>query len=296
MTSRTGHGDAPDVAPPDGDPPDGTASGDPGAATATAPPAAGGQIASGDRQVADAAARQRRGRRAEAIAAVGLITAIAVVAAAATIIWARLSAAGAEGTTATPVPEALADGRTPPAAPEAVAAATGLPVVVAERLDDPGGMAAGCGLEETETLGAFVTPDHALVLAITGSPPLDAEFMAEVESPGPVYVTCVSTRAGDGWRRTGLAAVPRDRSAAHTPAWLCCDASGRATVHHVLQVHDGAAWLLQDNATHAVAYDVTGLDAAGVASTERGDGTTATAHVWWLDGEGAIVGEAYLGG
>lgn len=289
----------PDTAPSPGDTSDATVDTDP--PTSDAAPDTRGATASGrgTPEPADIPAPaprgRRRARRGGALSAVGTIVAVAILAAAAPIIWARLSTADPADASETRAPQALADGRPPPALPAAIAAAIGRTTVGTGRLDDPDAVARGCGLDDADVLSAYVTPDHATVLAATDQPPPDVQWMIDPETGQDTVVACVASWAGDGWRNLGAAALPREGPESRHAAWLCCDASSQPIIHRMLPVREGAAWLLQDHGTHAVAYDVAGLQTVGIAFAGTNDGRTATAHVWWVDADGTIVGEDYLG-
>lgn len=237
-----------------------------------------------------------RTARGSTLRMVGTVVAIAVVAAAATIVWARLPAGAPQAAADQEVPSTLNDGRRLPEAPDAVADAIGLPVVLTERLDAPGDIATGCEVDPRSVLGGHVTPDHATLLARTDNPPMSAEVMADPATDGPVNVACVSGWNEGAWRRMGLSAVPVRGPESQFPAWMCCDSNGDSIVFHVLNVRPGAAWLLEDKGHYAVAYDVAGLDATGVVASVSPTGVEGSAHVWWVDGDGEIVGETYQGG
>jgi hypothetical protein len=254
-----------------------------------------------DRPADDAAAATPpddpgRGRpRNGTLSVVGLIVAVAVVAATATIVLARLPA-GTTQAERQEVPTTLSDGRAAPPTPEAVAGAIGLPVVVADRLDDAGDIATGCEMDPRTVLGGHVTPDHATVLARTSDPPMSAEIVADPTGSGPLNVACVNGWRDGAWQRISLSAVPARGPESQFPAWMCCDENGNSIVHHVLDVPSDAAWLLEDKGHYAVAYDLAGLHATGIVSGVSSGGTEIAAHIWWVDGDGVIVGEVYRGG
>lgn len=237
-----------------------------------------------------------RAARGGTLRVVGTVVAIAVVAAAATIVWARLPAGAPPAAAEQEVPSTLSDGRRLPEAPDAVAAAIGLPVVLTERLDPPGDIATGCEMDPRSVVGGHVTPDHATLLARTDNPPMSAEVMADPTTGGPLNVACVSGWNDGAWQRLGLSAVPVRGPESRFPAWMCCDTSGDSIIFHVLNVRPRAAWLLEDKGHYALAYDVAGLDATGVVAGVSPTGVEGSAHVWWVDRDGEIVGETYQGG
>lgn len=242
----------------------------------------------------DAAERDRSA--ASTLTLLGVIVGVAVVAAAATIMWARATGQAAPDTpSAQQMPATLDDGRRPPAVADPLARATGLPVVMAARLDGADAALDACGLDAGAGTSGFVTPEHMTGLALMDDPPPDAEVQMERPGDQPVHVTCVQRSSGAGWERIALGALPSSGPDAGYPAWLCCDATGNSIRFHVLDVVPGAAWLLQDRGAYAIGYDVTGLDATGVATVDE-NGMGASEHLWWVDAEGEIVGEGYAGG
>lgn len=229
------------------------------------------------------------------LSVVGIIVAVAVMAAAATIVWARLPA-GTPQAERREVPSTLSDGRAAPATPAAVAGAIGLPVIMSAPLDDAGDVATGCEMDPQTVLGGHVTPDHATVLARTNDPPMSAEIMADPTRNGPLNVACVNRWRDGAWQRMSLSAVPARGPESQFPAWMYCDENGNSIIYHVLDVPPETAWLLEDKGHYAVAYDVAGLDATGIVSGVSSGGMEIAAHVWWIDVDGMIVGEVYRGG
>jgi hypothetical protein len=249
-----------------------------------------------DDPAATASTTVPRRTRGATLPVVAIIVAVAVVAATATVVWARLPVSAPQADPAQEVPTTLGDERRLPEAPAAVAGAIGLPVLMAQRVDDTTDLAARCETDPQTVLGSHITPGHATVLARTDRPPAGAEIMADPAAGGPLNVGCVLRWSDGTWERIGLAATPTRGPDAQFPAWMCCDPDGESFTFTVLHVSRDVAWLLEDRGHYAVAYDVAGLDATGVVASVTDMGQEVGTHVWWLDGDGVIIGEAYGNG
>lgn len=223
-----------------------------------------------------------------------VILLVAIMAAAAVVIWARLAgdpSVGSDGD----APTTLADGSTPPATPDGIADGLGLPVVMTSPLDGAA-TTRTCGFDAPGARG-YLTPNSAVALATMpgGDVPGEVEFYDEQLGDGDVAVMCAATWADGTWSPLTPFAIPVDGPSMSSSGWLCCDPSDRSVGIHPLEVLDDAAWLLHDQGQYVVAYDVRDVERIGVPGEESDLGETQVAHVWMASADGAIVGEAYLG-
>lgn len=254
-------------------------------------------------------------RRASGVLACGLVTAIAVLAAAGVVGWARLGSHPATRGAPVPepieeaVPETLAGGLELGAVPDAVAAAVDGPVVAARFLDEmPDGV--GCeflradfeGEPDLETL--MLTPDKVHV-SLVGASGLFAEGEG---GAGRARATCTARWQEGGWHESGGGMGPADQPMAGPTGSSCCDQDGLGTAEATVLAPEGAQWVLQDRGRYHLAYPVPATRAVPVSwrfpaqggfggGFDRGFGggeMVSATTVLFVDEAGEVLGETVL--
>lgn len=257
-------------------------------------------------------------RRGSGLLAVGLVLLIAVLAAGATVAWARVDARRAAADPVAEVPTTLADGSTPAPVPSEIADAVDVAVIGAIRLDAaPPGLEA-CHREQAElgdvrVRAAYITPAAAVV---TGEGRGDAFGAAPALPLPPPEAPAVAGTADEPAGSEPLASeavasepeVPEPEVLEPPQQRLLVSCTGRfvsggwqqtgemiaplddgafgggmsfdGTLASSTVTVDGAAWLLHLVDGYAVAYDVAGLEVAPVV---------------WSSGDGGLFGGGFPG-
>jgi hypothetical protein len=235
---------------------------------------------------------------APVLLAVGVMVAIALVAAGAVLAWARLaaptSAEQPSGLTEE-LPGALPDGSPFGEVPPPIAAVAVGPVVAAARLDAPLEDFEECTgdptIENLEFEAGFVTPDGAVQTA-TGE--------SENFGPGeltPVRASCTFDWAGGVWQHSGggldmlIGGGGGIGTMGGADGWWVSTAT--------LDLPEGTAWVVQDRGGYRLAYAVDDLAALPLTWRYRqnafGRGSSPSTSVLLLDSEGDVLEETVVG-
>ncbi|MGH8930456.1 MAG: hypothetical protein ACRDZO_07430 [Egibacteraceae bacterium] len=233
----------------------------------------------------------KRAGRSSAVAAVGTMVAIALVAASVFVVTARLVPAGQappERAVEQP-PTTLADGGEPGEVPATLpdqVQGTVVGVRTSAGPDAPSCDFTMLGAGDVPTVqGITVTPEVALLEVVTDPPGVGTQRLA-----------CVSWRQGGAWSTVTSMTLDED-SGTISNGYFCCTEEGRGVAGAVVQVPEGTRWVLQERAGWWLAYPVGEHLAVPVVwdfRESRFGGTTPASHVLYLDGEGEVLDEAFL--
>lgn len=255
--------------------------------------------------------------RATTARAIGTIAAIAVIAAALVVGWARIGGAGSasddDEAAGDALPTTLEGGIEPDEVPRALAKAFDKPVVAATLLTQlPPDVLDTCRSHDLEweegdpTLeSAVATPDavHASLVGRTAG--MGEQMGFESTDGGPVRwrVRCTARFEDGEWRTEGGGGIePADESFEHTGIreMSCCDAAGMTTGTAILMAPPEAAWAVQDRGSWYLAYPIA-EEHRRVTVTARfreggfGPGGPPAMHVTYVDKAGEVIGDERLG-
>lgn len=254
--------------------------------------------------------------RARVVTAIAVMAGIALVSVGLVVAGARVTG-GAAGTgpavasVEDSVPTQLAGGLPPVEVPQEIAAAFDEPVIGARMLDEePDGMD-NCSFmvedfaEEPAIEMVLVTPDGALVSMVGPGGPVPPDRPAEPAPQEPMVMraTCTADWDGQQWGGGGGSMGPlSDPAGPGMPemgmgvSTSCCDARGLATGSTEVRVPETAAWVVQERGPYWLALPVRGQASMPLTWKFR-DGAFAasTTHVLFLDEDGILLDEAYVG-
>lgn len=238
---------------------------------------------------------------APALLALGIMLAIALVAAGAVLAWARLGAPSATAedpaTLDEPLPASLADGSPLGDVPPVVAAVVDAPVVGATRLDAvPGDLDVDCiGDPTTEEItfeAGFVTPDVAAWTATARAAGFGPDELT------PVRLVCTADPVDGAWQGGGGGSIAP--VAGGHGVGISSTGDGRMLATSVLDLPEGTAWVVEDRGEYRLAYPVDGLPALPLARSYREGlfdaGRVPSAPVLLLDDGGGVLEEVVVGG
>jgi hypothetical protein len=230
--------------------------------------------------------------RGSTIAAVGTMTAIALVAASAFVILTRLAPVG-QRPAASQVeqpPALLADGGRPGDVPVTVPPEVQGPVIGVRNAAQLPDNALACDVPElgddVKAEGVRVTPEVVLLDVVTDPPGV-----------GTQRLVCITWRQGSAW--STVTTVSLDEHGGTIPfGYFCCSEGGRGVAGAVVQAPEGTRWVLQERPGWWLAYPVGEHLAVPVLwsfqHSRFGAVSAPVSHVLYLDDEGEVLDEAFL--